>query len=84
MIEKRKKCAFYCGRPVHKGRRLCKEHLEDQRKKMAQYRADRKKMMLCSRCPNPARKLPDGTASTLCEVCRAHVRSLEAQQAGER
>lgn len=80
MPEKRKKCAFHCGRPTYKGRRLCKEHLEDQRLKMAQYRAARKKMMLCSRCPNPARKLPDGTASTLCEVCRAHVRALEAQQ----
>ena len=81
MIEKKKKkCAFHCGKPAHKGRRLCKEHLEDQRLKMAEYRADRKRMMLCSRCPNPARKLPDGTASTLCEVCRAHVRALEAQR----
>lgn len=77
-----KVCAFPdCSKPTHGGRRLCEEHLNQQRLKMAKYRAGRKRLMLCSRCPNPARKLPDGTASTLCEVCRAHVRALEAQHA---
>jgi len=81
MKEKKKLCAFHCGRQVHRGRRLCREHLEHQRQKMAQYRAERKRMMLCSRCPNPARLLADGTASTLCDACRAHVRAIEARQA---
>ena len=81
-MTRRKECAFAeCGKPAHKDRRLCEEHLKQQRHKMARYRANRKQLMLCSRCPNPARKLPNGTASTLCEVCRAHVRALEARHA---
>jgi len=76
MTEK-KLCAFGCGRVVHKGKRLCKHHLEHQRKKMAEYRAGRKKKGLCSRCGNKARKKKDGTPSTLCEDCRSHVRELE-------
>ena len=80
MKEKKKLCAFHCGRQVHRNRRLCKEHLEHQRQKMAHYRAQRKRLMLCSRCSNNARVLPDGTASTLCDECRAHVRELEANR----
>jgi hypothetical protein len=81
MKTQEKLCAFGCGKEVHNGRRLCKEHLEHQKNKMAAYRAKRKKLMLCSRCPNAARILPDGSASTLCDQCRAHVRTLEAQGA---
>jgi hypothetical protein len=72
-----KKCAFGCGKPVHEGKRLCKHHLEHQRIKMAEYRAARKKKGLCSRCNKKARRMPDGTPSTLCDVCREHVRKLE-------
>lgn len=72
-----KLCAFGCGRVVHEGKRLCKKHLEHQRQMMAAYRADRKKKGLCSRCSKPARLLPDGKPSTLCEDCRTHVRELE-------
>jgi hypothetical protein len=72
-----KLCAFKCGRVVHEGRRLCKQHLKHQREKMAEYRAERKRKGLCSRCSNPARKLRRGGVSTLCEKCRAHVRELE-------
>jgi len=72
-----KLCAFGCGEVVHDGKRLCKRHLDHQRKKMAQYRAGRKKQGLCSRCPNPARLLPNGKPSTLCDDCRTHVRELE-------
>lgn len=72
-----KLCAFGCGNPVSDGKRLCKRHLKHQRIKMAEYRAKRKKQGLCSRCDNPARLLPNGKASTLCEDCRDHVRDLE-------
>ena len=72
-----KSCAFNCGRPAHQGKRLCKSHLEHQRNKMAEYRVKRKEAGLCSRCPNPARTMADGSASTLCERCRARVRTLE-------
>lgn len=78
-----KLCAFGCGRSVHDGRRLCKEHLEHQRVKMADYRVERKKLGLCSRCPNTARTLRDGKPSTLCDDCRDHVRELESTQNAE-
>jgi hypothetical protein len=74
-------CAFGCGKPVHNGARLCKGHLKHQRIKMAEYRQQRKAKGLCSRCDNEARKLADGTPSTLCEDCRTHVRSLEQSRA---
>lgn len=74
-----KSCAFGCGKAVHNGKRLCKGHLEHQRIKMAQYRAGRKKLGLCSRCPNTARTMPNGKPSTLCEDCRIHVRELERE-----
>jgi len=77
MTQETKLCAFGCGRVVHEGKRLCKQHLKHQRSKMADYRAERKRLGLCSRCSNPARQLPDGRASTLCEDCRTHVRELE-------
>ena len=73
----KKLCAFGCGQVVYKGKRLCERHLKHQREKMAEYRIERKKKGLCSRCENPARDLPDGTASTLCDECRTHVRELE-------
>jgi len=72
-----KMCAFHCGRPAHVGKRLCAQHLEHQRVKMAEYRVTRKLKGLCSRCPNPARTMPNGAASTLCERCRTQVRTLE-------
>lgn len=78
-----KLCKFNCGQPVHNNCRLCKHHLEQQRIKMAEYRANRKKKALCSRCPNKARRLPDGKPSTLCEQCRSHVRALEAKHSTE-
>lgn len=74
-------CAFKCGKPVHNGARLCKQHLKHQRIKMAEYRQKRKQKGLCSRCDNPARLMPDGTPSTLCEDCREHVRTLEQGRA---
>ena len=74
-------CAFGCGKQVHNGARLCKQHLKHQRIKMAEYRQQRKAKGLCSRCDNEARKLSDGSPSTLCEDCRAHVRSLEQSRA---
>ncbi len=77
MTQNNKRCAFGCGRAVHKGKRLCKRHLEHQRLKMAEYRAERKEKGLCSRCGNEARTMPDGNASTLCEDCRTFVRELE-------
>ena len=72
-------CAFGCGRSAKKGRRLCVEHLEHQRLKMAAFRVERKKKGLCSRCSNKARRLPNGKASTICDVCRARTRKLEAK-----
>jgi hypothetical protein len=81
-VEK-KLCAFGCGIAVHEGRRLCKYHLEQQKLKMATYRANRKKLGLCSRCPNTARLMPDGKPSTLCDACRKHVREMEANQGAE-
>jgi len=44
---------------------------------MAEYRLKRKQEGLCSRCDNPARVMPNGTVSTLCERCRTRVRTLE-------
>ena len=81
MPKNQKLCAFGCGKAVHNGKRLCKGHLEHQRVKMAQYRVGRKKLGLCSRCPNTARIMPNGKPSTLCDACRTHVRELEAKQA---
>jgi len=72
-----KSCAFSCGRAAYQGKRLCKSHLEHQRKKMAAYRLARKKEGLCSRCDNPARIMSNGSTSTLCERCRTIVRTLE-------
>jgi len=81
MNEPRTLCVFSCGRPVAKNsKRLCASHLKHQRLKMAAYRARRKEQGLCSRCDNPARILPDGRPSTLCEDCRARVRKLEQKQ----
>lgn len=74
-----KVCAFGCGVAVKDGKRLCPTHLEHQRVKMAEYRKDRKKKGLCSRCKNKARLLQNGKPSTLCDPCRAHVRVLEQQ-----
>lgn len=73
-------CAFRCGTPVHKGHRLCKVHLEHQRIKMAEFRTERKRLGLCSRCDNPARILADGSISTLCAGCRTKVRDQEKVQ----
>ena len=70
-------CAFHCGRPTYRGKRLCKTHLEHQRQKMEAYRVERKQNGLCSRCDNPARIMPNGNISTLCERCRTRVRTLE-------
>jgi hypothetical protein len=70
-------CAFGCGNPLDpNSKRLCKKHLQHQRSKMAEFRASRKKLGLCSRCPNPAR-IVDGQISTLCEDCRTRVREQE-------
>lgn len=79
MTKRRRKklCAFGCGELAHKGRRLCVGHLEQQRVKMAEYRASRKEKGLCSRCPNQARIMPDGRPSTLCQTCREYVRDSE-------
>ena len=88
-----KLCAFGDKNPVHVDiirkhgnkvtvieRRLCEEHLTHQRTKMAEYRQKRKKKGLCARCPNKARTMHDGSASTLCQDCREHVRDLERQR----
>lgn len=84
-MTKKKMCAFNCGRPTYRRKRLCEHHLEHQRVKMAEYRAKRKKSGLCSRCPNPARVMPNGKPSTLCQSCREHVRDLErVQRHGQR
>lgn len=80
MKKTKKICAFGCGEVCAENKRLCEKHLEHQRTKMAEYRLGRKKRGLCSRCPNVARVMPNGRASTLCEECRTHVRNLEQKQ----
>jgi len=72
-----KRVCAWCGVEIQSNKRLCKLHLDHQREKMAEYRADRKKKGLCARCNNSARRLPNGKVSTLCEICREHVRELE-------
>lgn len=72
-----KLCAFGCGREPYEGKRLCKQHLDHQRAKMAEYRAERKRLGLCSGCGNPARRLANKKVSTLCQSCRDHVRTIE-------
>ena len=72
-----KLCAFGCGKKVHQGKRLCRGHLEHQRHKMSEYRSERKKLGLCWRCGEPARMLPDGRISSLCQKHRDHARKLE-------
>lgn len=74
-----KLCAFGCGRRVHKGARLCRKHLQHQRDKMAEYRSERKKLGLCTRCDNPARRMKNNKVSTLCDTCRERVRVLEQE-----
>lgn len=74
-----KKCAC-CKKPTRNNRKFCTQHLEKMKLAMRAFRAKRKELGLCARCSNPARRLPNGKPSTLCEECRAHVRQLETLQ----
>jgi hypothetical protein len=65
-------CAFGCGSRVKDGRRLCDNHLKQERDKIRAYRASRKEQGLCWRCPKPARE-----GGILCEDHRQQVRLAE-------
>jgi hypothetical protein len=66
----------WCDSPRYENRALCKAHLEVERQKVRQYRAERKAQGLCWRCDDPVR--PGGV---LCAKHRVEVTTKDRARA---